>query len=103
MNEDPGSVGWDEWSESHHLSPIPCGGTRPPRPIYESGFVKPSGARLFLAGVPHIPLAFGVGRSGPVRPTAVDGDPGFCHTFLEPEAEGVSLLLAWFVYELGPA
>jgi hypothetical protein len=38
-------------------------------PIYERRFVKPSGAGLGGAGCPHIPLAVGVGRFGPARPS----------------------------------
>ena len=51
-------------------------GVFPNEPIYERGEVKRAGAEIWRREPPHIPLAVGVGRSGPSQtPPTV---PGSC-------------------------
>src|SRR3954447_19990861 len=60
----------------------------PNEAIYERGEVKRAGAGNCPGSSPHIPLAVGVGRSGPSQTPPRSRFVHSRHTSPEPEAEG---------------
>src|SRR5262249_3395363 len=56
--------------------------------IYERASVKRGRCGLCIAGLPHIPLAVGFGRSGPYQTSPQTNGRAARNTSPEPEAEG---------------